>query len=296
MDHKYIEDFDFVDRYLTGRLTADETAQFEEHFVGCTRCSEELWTTEDFIEGFRREQNYQTLMHKSGALGRWVPPLIVLPRWLSLATAFLLIVTIAGAVIFLNRTRQSRIETDQVKSELSQREQRLEDERHAAALAESKHKETERELTAQLAQLQAELQNERKQESARSANQRDASKRPGVNLAILTLRAARASEASSGSINELTLSPTTSSFVLSIALEGKPAYRDYRITILNDQNRLVSKARGLTPDRYNSLSAEFDSTTFSNGGYLLKLEGVSADGRANVVGDYSFRIRRSSAR
>lgn len=295
MDHKYIEEFDFVDRYLTGRLTTNETAQFEEHFVGCTKCSEELWTTEDFIEGFRREQTYQSAMrHRSGAVGRSVPPLLGLPRWVSFATAFLLILTIAGAVTFFNRMRLSRIETDQAKIELSQREQRLDEERQSASLAESKHKETERELNAQLTKLQEKLQNEGNQESTKRANQYDASRRPKVNVAILALRTPRASEASSGSSNELTLSPTPSSFLLTIALEGKPAYKEYRITILNDQNRRVSKARGLTPDRYNSLSVEFDSTTFSDGGYLFKLEGISADGRASVVGDYPFRVRRSS--
>lgn len=297
MDHKYIEEFDLVDRYLTGRLTADETSQFEEHFVSCNKCSEELWTTEDFIEGLRREPGYQSAMIRSrGTGGRWIPPRLVLPRSVFFATALLLIVTITGAVMFFHRMRLSRIEADQAKNEVSQREQRLEEERQAASLAESKHLETERELTEQLTQLQAQLQNERSQESTNSVTQSGASQRPKVNLAILTLRTPRAGETPSGSANELVLSPTDSSFFLSIGLEGKPAYKEYRITILNDQTRLVCNARGLRPDRYNSLTAEFNSKTFGDGGYLLKLEGVSADGRAHVVGDYSFRIRRSSKR
>jgi putative zinc finger protein len=295
MDHKYIEEVDLVDRYLTGRLTADETAQFEEHFVSCSKCAEELWTTEDFIEGLRREPSYRSAVRRSlGPGGRWTPSLAILPGWVSFATAVLLIVTFAGAVTFFYRLRLSRIEADQAKSEVSKQEQRLEEERQAASLAESKHKETERELTEQLTQLQAQLQNERNQESTNSVTQNGASQRPKVNLAILALRAPRAGETPSGSANEIVLSPTDSSFFLSIGLEGKPAYKEYRITILNDQNRLVCNGRGLRPDRYNSLTAEFNSKTFGDGGYLLTLEGVSADGRANVVGDYPFRVLRSS--
>ena len=294
MDHKYIEEFDLVDRYLTGRLTADETAQFEEHFVSCNKCSEELWTTEDFIEGLRREPSYRSAVRRS-RLGRWIPSLPILPGWVSLATTVLLIVTFVGAVAFFYRLRLSRIETDQAKSEVSKQELRLEEERQAASLAESKHQETERELTEQLAQLQSQLQNERNQDYTNSVTQSGAS-RPKVNLAILTLRTPRAGETPSGTANDLILSPTDSSFFLSIGLEGKPAYKEYRITILNDQNRLVCNARGLRPDRYNSLTAEFNSKTFGDGGYLLALEGVSADGRPKVVGDYPFRVLRSSKR
>lgn len=294
MDHKYIEEFDLVDRYLTGRLTADETAQFEEHYVSCNKCSEDLWTTEDFIEGLRREPSYQSALKRSrGTGGRWIPSLPILRGWVSFATAVLLIVTFAGAVAFFYRLRLLRIEVDQAKSEVSKQEQRLEEERQAASLADSKHKATERGLTEQLTELQAQLQNERNQESTNSVTQNGAS-RPKVNLAILTLRAPRAGETPAGAANELVLSPTDSSFFLSIGLEGKPAYKEYRITILNDQNRLVSNGRGLRPDRYNSLTAEFNSKSFGDGGYLLTLEGVSVDGRANVVGDYPFRVLRSS--
>lgn len=295
MDHNYIEEFDLVDRYLTGRLTAGETAQFEEHFVSCRKCSEELWTTEDFIEGLRREPSYESAVKRSlGTGGRWAPFPPILPGWVSLATAVLLIVAFAGAVTFFYRLRLSRIEADQAKSEVSKQEQRLEEERQAASLAESKHQDTERELTEQLTQLQAQLQNQRNQESTNSVAQSGAS-RPKVNLAILALRTPRAGETSNAA-NELVLSPGDGSFFLSIGLEGRPAYKEYRITIRSDQNRLVCNARGLRPDRYNSLTAELNSKTFADGGYLLTLEGVSADGSAKVVGDYPFRIRRSSKR
>jgi hypothetical protein len=290
MDHKYIREFDFVDRYLAGRLTADETAQFEEHFVGCTRCSEELSTTEDFIEGLRRARNDESAMTGKWAASGWIPAL-PLPVWISSAATLILIVAIAGGVMLFQRTRLSRIEADQAKSELSKREERLEEERQAASEAESKHKQAERELTERLTQLQAQL--ERKQ--GPTTTQNEPAQGPKVNLAILTLLAVRASE-TQVSANELVLPATATRFILSIGLEGKPAYKEYLITVIDDQDRHISKAQGLSADRYNMLTAEFASDRFRNGAYLLRLEGLSANGGANIVGEYPFRVSRSSRR
>ena len=48
MDHQYIEEHNITDRYLLGRLRAEERSRFEEHFVDCQECLERLETTEDF--------------------------------------------------------------------------------------------------------------------------------------------------------------------------------------------------------------------------------------------------------
>jgi hypothetical protein len=55
MDHNKIDDLRFVDRYLLGKLPADQALEFEEHFVGCAQCAAELRSTRDFIAGLRLE-------------------------------------------------------------------------------------------------------------------------------------------------------------------------------------------------------------------------------------------------
>ena len=42
-----------VDAYLTGRLPEHQIAVFEDHFLGCPRCSERLQFTDDFITAVR---------------------------------------------------------------------------------------------------------------------------------------------------------------------------------------------------------------------------------------------------
>ncbi len=48
MDHHYIEEHNIPDRYLLGKLHAEERAQFEAHFIDCRECLDRLETTEDF--------------------------------------------------------------------------------------------------------------------------------------------------------------------------------------------------------------------------------------------------------
>src|SRR5258706_14689988 len=54
MDHKYIHEFDIVERYLSRKLAEGETAEFEEHFVDCLECVDRLETTKAFADGLRR--------------------------------------------------------------------------------------------------------------------------------------------------------------------------------------------------------------------------------------------------
>ena len=42
MDHSRIEEHNLIDRYVRGTLPADERAEFEEHFVDCAACQEQI--------------------------------------------------------------------------------------------------------------------------------------------------------------------------------------------------------------------------------------------------------------
>ena len=42
MDHTEIEELQVVDRYLMGKLPEADAGRFEEHYLGCPRCLDEL--------------------------------------------------------------------------------------------------------------------------------------------------------------------------------------------------------------------------------------------------------------
>jgi len=281
MDHKYINEFDLVERYLMGRLAAEETAQFEEHFVDCLQCVDRLNTTKALIEGLRlvaSERVAEPSTHKPG--GFW----FFSRKSLALAAGVLSLVALAGAVLVINQSRRARVEADQAKSASAQWERRYEEERQSSAIAEGEHRESERELTEQVAQLRTELENGSKQESNTSAQ---------VNLPILVLSSTRGSEPSSGSTNEVTLARSSGSFVITLTLEGERTYQDYLMTILDSRNQIIWKGRGIKPNRYSSVSVGFNSSLFRSGDYLLTVEGVAGDGSTSVLGKYSFRVRKT---
>ena len=43
-----------VEAYLSGRLPEEQRVVFEDHFLGCPRCSDSLQFTDDFIKAVRR--------------------------------------------------------------------------------------------------------------------------------------------------------------------------------------------------------------------------------------------------
>ena len=53
MEHSYIEDNALVDRYLTRKLGAAERAAFEEHFLDCRQCLDQLKFAESLQSGIR---------------------------------------------------------------------------------------------------------------------------------------------------------------------------------------------------------------------------------------------------
>jgi len=53
MDHAYIDDHDLIALYDLGRLGPEEEGRFEEHFVACARCQQELEAARGLRLGLR---------------------------------------------------------------------------------------------------------------------------------------------------------------------------------------------------------------------------------------------------
>jgi hypothetical protein len=285
MDHKHIDEFDIVERYLTGKLAAGETTEFEEHFVGCLQCVDRLETTKAFIEGLR----LVAIEREPGSVSSipiglpWNLRYTTSRKAFAVAACVLLLAVVAGAVLVFTQIRRFRFEADQARSASAQWERRFEEERQLSATMASARQESERELTEQVARLRAELENKREQPASRTE----------VNVPILRLSSTRGSEGSPGSTNEISLSRSSTSFFLSLPLEGEGGYKSYRMTIVGNKKQMIWQGRRLKPDLSNSLSVSFDANLFRSGDYLLTLDGVAGDGNTSVVGKYYFRVRKS---
>ena len=280
MDHKYIDDFDIVDRYLMGRLAAEETSEFEEHFVDCEHCVDRLKIIKAFIEELRLveiDQAEEVVARISG--GSWYKR----RKALALVAGFISLIALAGVVFAFNQARRARAEADQARIASTQWERRYEEERQSSAIAESGNHEKERELTEQVSQLKKQFEVARKQ-AAESSDE--------INVPILTPISTRASEALPSS-NILALPSSPISFLISVALEGETGYRNYRMTIRDSEHQLILNRSGLTRNSINSVSVLLNSRRFQPGDYLLTLESVAPHGSPRLVGQYSFRVNKA---
>lgn len=94
-EHGWIEREAVVDRYVTGRLSADEVARFEEHYLECAACCAA-------VEDAERLQR-ALAMTPSPAAGapRWWSD-----RWMPLALAASLLVALGAGLVALRLDRQ----------------------------------------------------------------------------------------------------------------------------------------------------------------------------------------------
>ena len=293
MDHKYIDDLELVERYLLGRLAAEESAEFEAHFVDCRECVGHLNTTRALIDGLRVVVSEQAVKREGyerkgpfGSLQRtW-------PRWSLAVAACVVMLAFVGAVLVSIKFQRSRIESDQARSAAAEWQRRYEEERESSSLADKKNQDLEHDLRTQMAKLRQERETEGNQDAKDVSDEPVALKNPQINLPIFLLASTR-SAVSSGTVNELDLT-RAENFVILVSLEGETGYVDYRMTIENDRGQVISESHGLKPDTHKLLSVGLNKSSFRNGDYTLTVEGVSTDRNTHVVGKYSLRMLKTA--
>jgi len=292
MDHHYIQQHDLIDRYLIGNLPEEESASFEKHFTDCAQCLDQLKTTEDFIEGLRVMAVEQSAT--AGSYNSKNRPRFFLSglsrRQLALAATLLLAVIVTGAVFTLNRVRHFQMEALAAKNNSAEFERRYEEGQQSAALSEQKREQMERELTGHIQELEARLEDAKKQ-SPPLASESGFWSQPNPNVAIFALSSVRAGDPNAlGATNEIILPRSPRPFVISLGLVGEVDYNDYRVTILDNNDRVVWRSNGFKPSRYKALSAGLNATFFRSGLYRLTVEGITKVGDVSLLGVYPFRV------
>jgi hypothetical protein len=292
MNHEYIDEFNLIDRYLMGRLPAEESLTFEEHFVDCPECLADLQVAKRFQQDLRwvaaeqaASREPEPPRHAFGFL-----PHISLPKPAVWVTACLIVLAAVGAIFVTVYTRHLRSELRQSESQTEQWQRRYEEERQAAISASDRHQETELQQAEQLRALQAKLKDE---EGQRARLAKAFNRQLGVEgtVDVFELNAVRGGDLkASESVNPIRLRRSSKMFVFSILLEGERRFANYRVTIADDHGRSVGKSRYLTPDQNDVLSLSFHSVLFQSGHFTLLVEGVENEGGKRNLGIYPFQI------
>src|SRR5262245_40816949 len=106
MDHQHIQEHNLADRYVLGRLSLAERAQFEEHFVDCPECIQLLETAEKFRTGLRRVAAEQSTAYAVVGLLGWLARLSRGRQSAFLVVALLVMVLPTAVILIqLERTR-----------------------------------------------------------------------------------------------------------------------------------------------------------------------------------------------
>lgn len=266
MDHAYIEDHSLVERYHQGLLPPDEEARFEEHFVGCPQCTEQLELARGFQKGIKAAvaEDVARAVVQAG-LFAWLARRGRLAQW-GLALALLLAAAGLPALWLLADSRGERLAWSQ----------RLEDQRRAGESLERRLAESERRLSQANQAAQA-----KPPEPPRGLAG------PLVNTPVFLLSALRGNEAKIATID---LSRAGDALALAVDVGEDLRFDTYRATITRNGGGTVFQKSGLKPNALEAVMITFPSSFFAPGDYRLRVEGVRADGSVSEIGGYPFTI------
>lgn len=274
MDHAYIEENGLVERYHQGLLPPEEEARFEEHFVTCPPCMEQLELARGFQRGIKvmaTEDAVRAAVVVQAGLFAWLARRGRLAQW-GLALAVLLLATGLPSAWIAARGRSERLAAAR----------RIENERRTSENLERRLAETEKRRTEERRDLEAKL----------TEAQKPAVPPPGVltrplaNLAVVLLTAVR----SEGEPVTIELSKTGDLLALAVDAGADPRFVSYRATITRTGGGTVYRQEGLKTNALETLMLTFPKSFFQPGEYRLKIEGVKADGGAVEIGGYPFRV------
>jgi hypothetical protein len=283
MEHSYIEEHNIADRYLLGKLSAEEQGRFEEHCENCLECFNRLGTIAGLRRGLRvvaGEEVWRSRAYgRSGLLAR-VMRLGRASRVILLACVILLIVLpMGGAILEWSRVRRELAQTRQIATAW----QRKYEEREQAA----------RDL---MKEVQA-----RDQSAARLESEREDRRRPPDEMGRITLSqpvvpvfalSVMRNDATdlSQPVNRIKLSPTSKLIILLLELGPYPGLQSYRVAISLADGRNIWRESNLKPSSGNALALSFNTNLFKPGNYLLTLEGLTMQKRYVLTARYTFGV------
>ncbi len=290
MNHDYIKESNLIDQYVLGKLAAAEAEEFEDHFIDCPECVEQLSITRSFIHDLKGLAIQETLLSENRRApqtrGWQLQQLVPLRLWTAIACSC---AVVAVVFAFFAVRRQGRLEAElrQARGDVATISQKYQHSVETAAESEKQHGITREQLTQRLDELEQQLKAEG------PANKLDRSPVrgsgvPEVNFPIYVLAAVVRGQVPP--TVEIVPPESSSRFALSIPVEDSREFKVYRVTIVDHQGNTVWKQSGFRPDAYHALSLSLNSNFLKPGSYDLRVEGLTEPKQWNTVGSYPFRV------
>jgi Putative zinc-finger len=281
MKHSYIEENHIADRYLLGKLSAQERVRFEEHYENCLECLNRLETIDSLRRGLRvvaREEVWRSRAYiRAGLLARLV-------RLGRASQAVLL----AGVILLITLPMGwLTLEWSRVRRELAQT-------RQTAAEWQRKYEEREQAARDLMKDAQARGQLAARPESEQEDRSRQPEEKVTPSKAVIPIFALsvmrnRDPELSQP-VNRIRLSPTAKSIILLLELGPEPDLQSYRVAISTADGRNIWRENNLKPTYDSALALGLNSSLFKPGNYLLTLEGFTTQKRYVLTARYTLAV------
>jgi hypothetical protein len=271
MDHREIEEHNIPDRYLQGKLAADERTRFEEHFMECAECLERLEMTEDFRTQLRivaSEEAVRSPVYARPGLRAWLVALTG-PRQAALLAAAVVLLVALPAALLLMQAGQSRREAEQARLSSADWQRRYEESQQTAANLRTREQELQKQLEERQTQSGAGL--------------------PGA-APIYDLNIVRSGGLGQPArATQISVPRAAAWIVLKLEIEPDAELQSYRATISTSGQQLICRASDLIPVK-DALAISCDSNLFKPGSYRLALDGLTKQGRYVSAATYSFQV------
>jgi hypothetical protein len=271
MDHQTIDAENIAERYVTGRLSPEEAARFEEHYLDCPSCCARVESAERLERGLRRLAEEAAV--RAPGDSRFLPSRR-LPR-LALAAAALLAVALVPAWLELQQVQRLRSDLAATREDLA-RTKADQGSTDRLAAVEGELQKTQRDLAAEAEKREA------------LAREMAADRQPQANLPVLPLTPVRGGS-SGGPVRTLKL-PKEPGWVALWVEPGDADFPAYRATLRNEQGAVVFQASRLALNDLGALLITVHSTSLAPGAYQLDLDGLPSAGAPVSVGRFPLRI------
>lgn len=289
MDHETIAAEDVAERYVTGRLSEEEAARFEQHFMDCRDCAERVEAAERLQRGLAAvaaEEAATAAAVQAGLLGALLR-LARSRRAMALAVAGLVALALLPAGLALRQAARLRGELERTRAALET--VGAEGAQAGAGQAGALERELEsadRRLAAREGQLTAELSAERGR-SGDLARQLEAERRPRVNLPMVALTAFRAGE--EGPVHTVPL-PAEPGWIALWIEPGGDEFPRYRATLTRAGGAVAWRGEDLVLNELGAAVVAFYSASLAPGDYELVLEGLRPPGEPVPLSRFRLRV------
>jgi putative zinc finger protein len=272
MNHTYIDEQHVIDRYVRGTLPADEAARFEEHYLSCQDCLDQLDLAEAMKRGFQRaagQDAARVVASRQLALVAWLTRLSRSRQAAVLAMALLVAVLLPWGL---------------AERRMADRERELAQERSAL---EQGAKETGK-LRAELEASQRDRDRERKARESADEQLKKA-REPQGNIPILSLGVERGGPGEDLPIVHLPSPPSW--ILLSLSIEPPhPPPSSYQVILRDAGGREVWRGDGLRVDDHGYLNLNLHSSMLALGDTTFVVEGLTPGRKPVPAGRFSFRV------